>query len=357
MRDLGSLPAEKLLNISSPEILFSQSAAEAKQEYRALARRWHPDSEKSDVASSVFAHVVRLYQSARKNLLDGSWVEPCEKIEAETPGIKAFRLSDGSLRRFEYQALRRFELGFMFISNHFVIFEVREQFRDLFLNGRSRLQSLKFKDENMALEMSKYLPQIMDVFKTEYSNVIVLRKTPDQLLLADVLAHYNGRLESIEHVGWIVNLLLNLGCYLEWAGISHNAIAPDTFFISPLRHTGMLLGGWWYAAQIGGKLSALPDRSLGFIPPDIIRNRRADARADLELIKSVGRAVLGDADGAHLSFDKELPCELVRWLQLPSSGRAVSDYAAWKRQVLPAAFGRSRFVSLKLDSLELYKEI
>jgi hypothetical protein len=357
MRDLVSLPAEKLLKISSPEILFSQSAAEAKREYRALARRWHPDSETSEVASIVFAHVVHLYQSACKTLFDGTWVEPCEKVEAETPGIKAFRLSDGSLRRFEYQAVRSFELGFMFVSNHFVIFEVREEFRDLFLNARTRLQNLKFKDENMALEMSKYLPQVMDVFKTQDSDVIVLRKTPDQLLLSDVLAHYNGKLEPIEHVGWILNLLLNLGCYLEWAGISHNAIAPDAFFISPLRHTGMLLGGWWYAAQIGSRLLALPDRSLSIIPPDIVRNKRADVRADLELIKSVGCAVLGDPDGAHLSIDKELPSGLVKWLQLPSSGRATGDYAAWKHQVLPAAFGRPRFVGLKLDSLELYKEI
>jgi hypothetical protein len=357
VRDLASLSAEKLLKISSPEVLFSQSAVEAKREYRALACRWHPDREKSELASCVFAHVVSLYQRARKNLRDGNWIEPCEKIEDEVSGIKAFRLFDGSVRKFEYYAVRNFELGSMYISNHCVIFEVKHEFQDLFLSARAQLRSLKFKNEEMAVEMSKFLPQIMDEFKTHYTSVLVLRKTPDQLLLADVLAHYNGRLVPIEHIGWIVNVLLNLGCYLEWAGISHNAIAPDTFFVSPLRHTGMLLGGWWYAAPIGAKLSALPDRSLRFVPPDIIRDKRADIRADLELIKSVGRAVLGDACGAQLPFDKELPSELVRWLQLPSSGQATVDYASWKYQVLPASFGRPRFVSLNLDSLELYKEI
>jgi hypothetical protein len=356
MRDLATLSAEKLLQISSPEMLFSQSPAEAKREYRALAGRWHPDCEKASVASRVFAHVVTLYQRARRKLCEGKWIEPCEKIEAEIPGIKAFRLADGSERRFEYQVLRSFELGSMFVSNHFVIFEVEREFRDLFLNGRAQLQALKFKDESMAVEMSKYLPQVMDTFRTDYSSVLILRKTPDQLLLADVLAHYGGRLLPIEHVGWIMNVLLNLSCYLEWVGLSHNAIAPDTFFISPLRHTGMLIGGWWYASPIGAKLFAVPDSSLRFIPPDVLRHKRADLRADLELIKSIGRAVLGDACGAHLMFDEELPPELISWLQLPSSGRATDDYAAWKHQVLPASFGRPRFVNLTLNGLELYKE-
>jgi hypothetical protein len=357
MRDLVSLPAERLLKISAPENLFSQSLLEAKREYRALAFRWHPDREKSKVAPAVFAHVASLYQAARRGLFDGSWVEPCEKVEVEVPGMKAFRLTDGSVRRFRHHRMRRFELGIMFINDHAVLFEVGHHFRDLFLNACASIESLAFSNEKMAAEMSPSLPQITDLFETRTSSVLVLRKTPDQLLLADALAHCEGRLMPIEHVGWILNVLLNLCCYLEWAGITHNAICPETFFVSPLRHSGMLLGGWWYAVGTGKQLIALPETSLQFIPEDIVRNKRGDCRADLELVKSIGRTVLGDPGGAHLQFDSNLSPALINWLRLPTSGKAMRDYSAWKHNVLPAAFGRPKFVRMNLSSLDLYKEI
>ncbi len=356
MRNLEFLAAEKLLGISSPEALFSQSVREAKQEYRSLARRWHPDHEHSPQAAHVFAHIVHLYQIAREKLTTGQWNEPGEKIEDEISGVKKFRLVDGSIRALECKIVRPFELGLMYVSDHSVIFEINEEFDDLFQQGRKRIHFLPYKNDAMTLEMSKNLPQVIEIFRTKNTNVLVVRKTPDQLLLSDVLKHFGGKLAPINHVGWVLNVLLNLSCYLEWAGVTHNAISPESFFISPLRHSGMLLGGWWYATKIGERLLAVPDRSLTFIPPDILRNKRADVRADLELIKSIGRETLGDAVGAHLVHDKSLPPGLVEWLLMPSSGRAADDYTTFKREVLPNAFGKPKFVSMHLDTNQLYKE-
>lgn len=356
MRNLDLLTAERLLSVKAPESLFSQSIPEAKQEYRVLVRRWHPDCQNLAVAPLVFSHVVSLYSLARRKLLDGSWSEPAEKIEEETPGLKRFRLIDRSIKAVAYTVARPFELGHMFIGDHSVAFEIQDEYADLYLRGLSHMRSIKFKNSEMAVEMSQYLPQVADAYKTGSSSILVVRKTPDQLLLADVLSHFGGKILPIEHVGWILNVLYNLGCYLSWANITHNAISPNSFFISPLRHTGMLLGGWWYAAPIDAQMSALPDYSLRFIPPDILRNKRADSRTDLELIKSIGRSLLGDAVGAQLLLDKSLPRAMVEWLQLPSTGSAAKDYASWKHGVLETSFGSPRFVSLKLEANHLYKE-
>lgn len=356
MRNLSSLTAETLLQINMPESLYSQSTAEAKREYRALASRWHPDHERADIAPRVFAHVVTLYQCACRKRSEGAWLEPFEKVEAAEPGIKTFRLLDGALRKFKYRVSKTFELGSFFVCDHEVIFEVRREFSDLFDRGCERIKLLRFQNDTMAQEMSQYLPQVIDVLATAASSVLVLRKTPDQLLLADVLAHFNGRMSPVEHVGWILNVLFNIACYLDWAGICHNAIDLETFYVSPFRHAGMLLGGWWYAAPVGSKLSALPHSSLRLIPDDIVCQKQADCRADLELIKAVGRSLLGGVSGAQLLFDSALPPALAHWLNLPSSGRAIADYADFKHQVLPASFGRPRFIKCDLNAEQLYKE-
>jgi hypothetical protein len=356
MRDLTKLTARQLLAISAPELLFSKSLDEAKREYRALARQWHPDCNRTAESEEIFAHISALYRLALKKIGHGDWYEPAEKIEQETPGQKNFRRTNGKITTIRYMTARPFELGSMYIGTNSVAFDIDDVFQDLFRDGCRQMRALKFNDGELTLELCNWLPQIVDSFKTPASNVVVLRKTPDQLLLADVLEFHKGRLPEIEHVGWILNCLYNLACYLELIGIAHNAVSPQTVFISPLRHAVMLLGGWWYATAFETRMIAVPERSLRFIPPDIIDSKRADTRSNLELIKSVGRELLGDALGVHLQLDEDLPQNMVNWLMLPSSGSAIEDYNSWKHYVLEDAFGSPKFVAMNLDSTQLYKE-
>ncbi|HEY9734412.1 MAG TPA: hypothetical protein V6C89_21055 [Drouetiella sp.] len=356
MRPLEQLTAENILSVKLPESLFSRSPGEAKHEYRILARRWHPDHQNEPEAVRVFVHIVELYGLARKKLAAGDWDTSCEKIEDQKPGLHRFRLTDNSVKTCRYRACRTFELGKVYISDNSITYEIDNEFKELFEQGRKRIRMLCFRGDAMALEMSKYLPQIKHEFKTSTSSILVIRKTPDQLLLRDVIKHFNGRVAPISHTGWILNNLLNMACYLDWAGLSHNAITSTTVFISPLRHTAMLLGGWWYATKSEQPLSFLPEEALPSIPPDVLRNKRTDPRVDLELIKTIGRELLGDPSGAHLALDKSLPPDLVHWLQLPSSGNPVEEYKTFKRDILVGAFGSPKFVDMRLDANELYKE-
>ncbi|MBS1953152.1 MAG: hypothetical protein JST89_03145 [Cyanobacteria bacterium SZAS-4] len=356
MRNLERLTADKLLSIETPESLFSNSLSEAKAEYRFLAGQWHPDRKSTPDAMRVFMHIVQLYRDARQKMASGKWNESCEKIEEQIDGWRKFRLLDGSIKTCKYRISHPFELGTTYVADNSIVFELDKEFEQLFQQGRKRIHMLPLKNNSMALEMSKYLPQVQQTFRTESSNILVVRKTPDQLLLRDVINHFGGKLTPANHIGWILNNLLNLACYLEWAGVTHNAISATTVVISPLRHNLMLLGGWWYSTKAGQVLSYIPEETLKCIPPDILRNKRADARVDLELIKSVGREILGDASGAHLTFGKSLPPDLVDWLQLPSSGSAFEDYKTFKREVLPSAFGPPKFVNMQLDADLLYKE-
>lgn len=356
MRDLQSLTAARLLAVHLPEQLFSQSLVEAKLEYRELARIWHPDCSNDPQCVRIFANISALYKLAITKLTDRTWHEPAEKIEEETAGRKKFRQDSGAIVSFDYLTARRFELGSIYIGEQAVVYEVERQFADLVTNGVRQISQLKFPNAEMAIEMSNSLPQILEKFQTKDTTVVTVRKTPDQMLLADVLKFYSGRIAQIEHIGWILNCLYNIGCYLQWANLVHGAISTETVFISPLRHKAMLLGGWWYASRADAKLHAFPDRTMQFLPPDILVSRRTDHRIDLELIKSIGRELLGDAVGAGLQLNTDLPEGMVEWLTLPASDNAVEDYNAWKYGVLPDTFGSPRFVALELTPSELYKE-
>lgn len=356
MRDMISLTSQVLLNVRTPESLFSKSETEAKAEYRALVRRWHPDRDRSPEAATVLDHITNLYRRACAKLHDSTWCEPCEKIEHETPGIKRFRLKDKSIRQVEFMTARDFEFGRFFIGNDYVTYEVDNEFADFYRRGKKQMQMLRFKNVEMAAEMSKYLPQILEHFSTEGTHVLVVRKTPDQVLLSDVCKYMGGTINPIEHVGWILNALYNIACYLEWGGETHNAISPNTVFISPLRHSVMLLGGWWYSAHVGTHLEAVPNSTLDCMPGYVLHNKEADVRVDLESIKKLGRELLGGG-GKLVWEDKTLPQCIVDWLSAPSTGCAKSDYKQWKHEVLTDAFGPPRFVKLNLGVSELYKEI
>lgn len=357
MRDIVSLTSKTLLSVRAPESLFSQSKSEAKSEYRALIKRWHPDREASPDAALVIDHITNLYRLACHKLQHGSkWHEPCEKIEDETPGVKRFRLKDRSIRQCEYIKVHDFEFGLMFIGNDYVSYEIDEEFADFFRYGRKQMLMLRFQNADMAAEMSKYLPQVLEYFSTEGSQVLIVRKTPDQILLSDVCKHMGGSIAPIEHVGWILNALYNVACYLEWCGMTHNAISKETVFVSPLRHSIMLLGGWWYSAPIGSRLKAVPNRTLDLLPYGVMTDKKADCKVDLELIKTLGRELLG-GEGKLVWEDNALPRSIVDWLSAPSSGSAKVDYKEWKHEVLVDAFGPPRFVKLCLSTNELYKEI
>lgn len=358
MRNLDCLSAEQILSVHAPETLFSNSADKAKKEYRVLALRWHPDHLDTPDAHTVFAHIALLYREALEKQSKGNWFEPAEKIEEETKGIKKFRLESGLIRSVEYYSSVPFELGHMFIGEHGISYEIKNEFTDLFNNARRQIRQLRFKDDAMAVEMSCYLPQIEEAFKTaNNTNVMRIRKTPDQIRLADLLSFYAQRLEPVEHIGWILNVLWNIACYLQWSGVTHNAISTENILVSPLRHSGMLIGGWWYAATAGSALLALPDRTLNLMPLDILNSRTADHRSDHELIKATGRELLGDPRGIKLRLDPTVPEPIREWLSLPADQNAVINYREWKHEVLLDSFGPPAFVPMNLTRQDIYKEI
>ncbi len=346
MNDVTALSAEALLAIrlSEPERLFTGDEAGAHQEFRALAARWHPDRCPDAGTTSVFQHVNRLYDAALRKLRGGIW---------QTPGLLVLRATDGTTYKIRYRKERAFELGRLFVGGEIVAYVVAKEYADLFENALQVIDRLPCADSRMAAEIGSYLPEIVRHFEIDEGWVLVLRKTPDQVLLRDLLDHCGGRLDA-RHVAWIVSSLLNLACYLDYARMAHNAILADTWFVSPPQHAGALLGGWWYAVRQGERMQAAPAATVQYTPFEVMDRRRGDIRTDLELIRALGRELLGDATGLRLEREKAAPQPMLDWLQLPAGDSALRDYQIWMNRVLKDSFGERRFVKLAVSAEDLY---
>jgi len=346
---LSKMTAVQILAIREPERLFSGEESALKKEYRHLAFLWHPDRCRDAIAREVLPHVNGLYRSAREKLDRGDW---------QTPGLLTLSDTAGKEYRVRFRIRRTFELGEMLIGDSVVTFLVEAGHKNFFDNAVRRIGNFLFASDAMKQEVSRYLPRMKKLFETRDGRfVMVLEKDPGLLLLRDVLDHYTAvglPADWSRHVAWIQSTLHNLCCYLEYAGLAHNDISPDTYFVSPSGHYGALLGGWWYSERIGERLSGVTARTFSLMPADVKAGRIADPRVDLELVRSVGRELLGDVSGMRLLSTRPAPEPMLNWLRLPGSGNAREDYRQWREHVLIDSFGPRRFVEMMLKAEDLY---
>jgi hypothetical protein len=345
--DARRLSAEALLSIPAdePERIFPRSEDGIKKLFRELAGQWHPDRCADPRADAVFSHVKILRDEADKKYEDGSWT---------VPGVLALTATDGKAYELRYGVKFPFELGMTYIGQSHVTYVVDKQYADLFENGVRTLGNLPFASDTMKVEMARTLPVIKARLETTSALVLVVEKQPAFIRLRDLLDSVGGKFDP-KHVAWTLSNLYNTACYLRWAGLTHNEFSIDTVFVSPQHHGGAVPGGWWYAAAKGSKLQALPTRSVELAPSDVLRSHIADARVDLELIRAIGRELLGDPSGSGLSWNKEVPKPLADWLRAPTSGDALTDYKCWRDHVLPGSFGPSRFVKWDINLSNLYR--
>lgn len=341
------IDADALLAIPAclPERLFSGDDEADRKLYRALALGLHPDRHPDH--AEAFKHLGELKAARDRKIAADTWCGA---------GVQALVLARG--KRLDVRYLRRFafELGTLFISRGSITYLFRAEHRALHAHAVRMIRGLRYAGDAMRAEMERFLPRIELQAQTVAGAVLILRKPPDVVRLRDVLDHVGGRMDP-RHVAWILGALHNLGAYLHWAGLTHNAIDLDSCFISPKSHTGLLLGGWWYAREAGDAMTHLPGASVDvwktLLPSHATEAKRATPALDRELIRRVGRSLLGDAGGMRLLRDAAIPRALRTWVTTPGVENGIEDYADWAR-ARDAAFGPRRFVVMDLTPQAVY---
>lgn len=329
--------ARRILSIDTPERLFTDRTRVA-EEFRRLAKLWHPDLNKDDAAKAVFAHVGDLHRRALEKIASGSW---------EESGRVHFHTLAGTVQTLKFLVRHEIGIGEMYVASKRVTFAVAKDYKVLVDNAVKRM-AFTYKSDRMRAEMARFLPKVVGTAETADRFLVHVEKPEDAILLKDVLAHHGGKL-PVAHAAWIVSGLYNIACYLQVAGLAHNDVGPETIFIEPQGHSVLLLGGWWYAAD--KTLVALPKRSMNIAPAKRVATKTADPRLDLDLIRLTGRELLGDGSGMRLLKDHS-PA-LVSYLRAPSGGDAIAEYKTWTA-LLERVFGPRRFTPFNLKASEIY---
>ena len=257
----------------------------------------------------------------------------------------------GKTRTIKYKKKSAFELGAMYVGDLFVTYEVSLKHRALFDNYVTTVKSFSYASDRMKTEVERYLPHVAETIETSDNLYAVVNKTDDLLLLRDVLEYFHGKI-PIKHAMWVQSTLHNLLCYLQYAGLSHNDISPDTYFVSPKHHSGALIGGWWYTTKYTSHLKIVPARSYAFLSPITKANKITTGVLDSELVRAIGRELLGDKAGIRLAKNSSVPEPVSSFLMSVAPKDHVQDYTEW-RKVLDKSFEK-RYEKLTLTSTDLY---
>lgn len=330
--------------VTEPERVFSNERSHCEAERHALLKKWHPDVNKDPQAVQVFQHIQELFRVAISKIENGRWVL-ADRVE--------FSDRHGRQYALKFRRVHNFELGRMYVGDENLLFEVDTKHDVLFRTGVARISDFKYASADMQKEMKRFLPAFKKNIQGIDHEYLLLAKAPDVVPLQDLLDHCNGQV-PVKHVAWIISSMLNVLCYLWWAGLTHNAVALDTFFVSPRQHNGLLLGGWWYSRPEGTRLPAVPTRTAALMTYGQRHSALASISLDQDLVRAVGRELLGDPVGTKLHANPEIPKVLAEWLLSSTTQDPVKDYGTWLNSVLPAAFGKRRFQKWDLTPTDIY---
>ena len=271
---LKTLTASQILAIApnEPERLFSGDPASLRHEFAVLAKCWHPDCNGTSEAAKVMERVVALHDAARRKHAVGEW---------SAPGVIRIDTTPGNSFVLKVKRRHEFELGEMAVAINRVAFLVEKEHTTLFETGLRRIKEIRYPDARIRGDLAKFMPNVRGVYETAKHHVAIMAKTEDVILLKDLVAHVGGQLPP-KHTAWVVSSLLNLACFFEVTGITHNAISPETIFVTAKHHAVYVLGGWWYAAPTGSRIELLPEMTYALMPRSMATSKRADIRLDLE---------------------------------------------------------------------------
>lgn len=344
------ITADEILKISSshPEKLFwgVDTLDELKKSYRKLSSLWHPDKslENKEVRGKVFSHINHLYEFANKKFENDVWNQGLAVV---------FETIEGKKFQLKYLKQSNFDLGTYFVADTCVVWLFSKENEDLAENFLESLKQIKYANKKMQEEMQKYIPVIQKTFKTKDGFGIVIEKNSDFLCLKDVWEYEKNKMPS-RHVAWILSNCYHLACFFEYNQLMYGGFSMENIYINPKTHAVCLLGGWWSTHANNCALKALSSQAFDVAPIEMLNDKKALTKLDLEMIRLLGRKLLGDTHGFSLQKDKDIPAKLIQWLRDTAKFKAFKEYEIWHETILKESFGARRFIKMELSKNDIY---
>ena len=96
--------------------------------------------------------------------------------------------------------------------------------------------------------------------------------------------------------------------------------------------------------------------SADIAPMEMLADKIADHKLDLMLVRDIGLELLGDSSGSTLLHDGKTPQPLVNFFRSITDGNAFQEYERWTKKILIDSFGKRRFVEMKIEASDIYKD-
>ncbi|HBV88300.1 MAG TPA: hypothetical protein DEF42_17035 [Desulfosporosinus sp.] len=315
--------------------LYSKDPHKAKQEYRLLVQKYHPDRNKETMAEDVFLKIRDLYAQAELMFASGQW---------EESNVIEFKTKEGKHKKLTFIKEFPFELGVQYVASSVVVFVLEAEHKRYFDNAIKRVGSLTYANKAMEDEFKRYFPEFIDKFETaEGKWVLVIIKTKDLVRLQDLLNYYQGTIEP-RHVAWILSRLGSICCFLDYNGLAHNGISLGNCFVSPENHSIALFGGWWYCAGQGEKMLGTQKEIYDVMGPLTKTNKTGSITTDLESMKLIGRVLLNKA---------QVPDSYQAWLEKGAADSARKEFLRWNT-ALRNSYGVRKFIRMEVGEREVY---
>ena len=335
----------EILKMKYPYELYTGDTDIAKKEHVNYLKIFHPDlHESSEKYKEATSKINELYSEAIKLLESGNWIE--DKMIKITS-------SDGQKYSMKFNVAYSFELGKYYIGNKSILYLFDKSHLDFIDNALNKIKNLKYENDNMKCEFEKYFPKILKEFETIDEKIgILIEKSEDVYSLKDILNYYNGKVPP-RHVVWILSSIYNIACYLYYNKLSHNGITIDNYYISPSHHSGLLLGGWWYAVAQDNKMLGVSNDIYNIMSMDMKLDKKGTYLLDLESIRLIGRTLLGDKNGISLVKDSEIPKPLIDWVRGVPMNNPLEEYKIWDN-VIRQSYGERKFIDMEINKGKIY---
>lgn len=324
------------LTVNGARKLFGDGPA-ARRGLGSLVRLWHPDVCAHPRAAEALAHITAI----RDAVSGGSSPRPARE----------FVRVDGS--RFALRPISSFYDG----SAEVLVCErsVSRLFSpDEAYLARAELvavRGFRFGGDAMERQMRRFLPtepRVTELMDGGFLHTVPRRE--DQVMLADLI-RVKGPF-CPRTAAWVISGLLNIACWLEWAGLLHGAVSPETVMVSPERHETALFGGWEFSTPMGERPIALPESTMRMFPGLASPKSATPPNMDLCLIRETAMRVFGVRDAGRL-LDGSVPREIGSWITFPPPSGAVRDYENW-RSALRTVFGEPKFIRMGVSPYDVY---
>lgn len=338
------MTAEKILNMKKAGDLYSNDIIRCREEYKELAKVWHPDMNSEDT-SDVFAMINKLYGEAQELFSKEMW---------EKEGCIWFTSNTGKKIQISPLMERSFELGRFYVCNNHIIYLFNEDKEKYFKNAVEKIEGLRFADIRMEKEFSCAVPSIHTKGRLKSGEYfLVIKKEENEYPLSCILEFFKGKVPD-RHVAWITSRLCNIACYLKYSDLVHNGISVENCFISPKRHSIRLAGGWWYTVAPGMKMLGTTKEIFNIMPVAAKTAKTADLATDMESIKLLLRRLLGEENCRRLSLDTSIPKAFVDFVTSGSGDNAFEEMEKWD-ETLKKSYGKRKFIKLVVDKNQIYK--